>query len=100
MAPDSNAPLMFYVFGAFCNLIALTCVTRGRGRKFVGSVIGLALFLVSLGYVYSQIAAGPIDSGSTALPSVINSLLFFIAFGIPGITYTLKARFGWEAGKQ
>ncbi|MCL1139191.1 hypothetical protein [Shewanella pneumatophori] len=100
MAPESSAPLGFIGFGAFFLLIAMACIFKGRIRQFVGSLIGTAVFCAALGYVYSQVTGGPVDSGSRSQPSIINSLLFLLVFGIPGISYAIKAKFGLVGPRQ
>lgn len=95
MAPSSSAPFGFIVFGMFCVFIALACITRGRVRQFLGSTIGLVLFIAALFYIYDQSTAGPIVSGARSEPSLLNSLFFMIAFGLPGIAYAIKAKFGF-----
>ena len=94
IAPPTDKGIFFYMFGGFCLLIFIACVTRGRVRQFVGSVIGGCIFLISFAYFASQLfGGGPIFSERSE-PSIFNSSLFFFAFGLPGISYMLKARFG------
>jgi hypothetical protein len=93
-APSSAMPLGFYAFAGFCFLIALTCCMRGRLRQFLGSCIGLCLFFVACGYILQEMLFGPIFSGSRAAPSLFNSILFASTFGLPGLAYVLKVRFG------
>jgi len=95
-AESSDAPAILDSFGAFCILIAVACVTSGRIRQFFGSAIGLALFVVGLAYIYLELH-GPFVS-SRSEPSLLNSLLFSICFGLPGIRYAMKARFGFCRG--
>jgi len=94
IAPPASKAILFYAFGGFCLLICLATLTKGKVRQFIGSVIGCVLFVLSGWYMFSQITTGPIISGSRSEPSVINSVFFFIAFGIPGISYTIKTKFG------
>jgi hypothetical protein len=94
VAPPTDKAVFFYVFGGFCMLISVACVTRGRIRQFIGSVIGLTLFITSLWYLGAELTAGKILSGSRGEPSLMNAFLFLLAFGIPGVVYAAKARFG------
>lgn len=99
MAPSSAETGGVFAFGALCILVAVACVTRGRVRQFVGSTIGVSLLGLSVAYVWSQVSGGPLDSGQRSEPSVRNAILFLLAFGIPGITYAARAKFGF-AGKS
>jgi uncharacterized membrane protein len=94
VAPPTEKAFYFYSFGLLCILICVACLTTGRLRQFVGSIIGVALFATSLWYLYSQAVGGRIISQGRNEPSLLNSLLFFGAFGLPGIGYAAKVRFG------
>lgn len=93
-SPEKSAGV--FAFGVFCLLIAVACITRGRIRQFVGSTIGVCLFGLAVAYIYSEAVTGPIDSGHRSEPSVRNSILFLLAFGIPGISYAMRAKFGFR----
>lgn len=93
-APPTEKAVFFHLFGTFCLLISLACVTRGRVRQFAGSLVGCALFLGSLVYLCAQLTGGRWFLGGVAEPSVGNAILFFLAFGVPGIAYALRVRFG------
>lgn len=95
-APDAASPGGAKVFGTFCIFIALACVTQGRVRQFIGSTIGVAIFSFALWYGYGQFDGGKVSSGSRGEPSIINAALFMLCFGIPGLTYAFKARFGFR----
>ena len=94
IAPPTDKAVSFYAFGIFCFLISAACVTKGRARQFVGSVIGTMLLILSGWYLYSELTGGPFFSGRRGEPSVVNALLFFAAFGIPGAAYAIKTKFG------
>lgn len=96
MAPSSENIAYIYTFGAFCILIAFICISKGRIRQFLGSILGMSLFGIAVVYIYSQFLTGPIDSGHRGEPSILNSILFLLAFGIPGISYALKVQFGFK----
>lgn len=95
VAPPTDKAVFFYAFGTFCLLITVACVTKGAVRQFVGSVIGSVLLILSGWYLYSESTGGPFFSGRRSEPSVVNALLFFVAFGIPGAAYAIKTKFGW-----
>jgi hypothetical protein len=92
-ASSTKAPVLGIAIGVFCLLIAAACVTKGRVRQFIGSLIGLALFLAALAYLWSELSGGKY-LGAHGEPSVLNAVLFLVFFGIPGLTYVFLARFG------
>ena len=96
MALSSEQSAGIFAFGALCILIAVACITQGRVRQFIGSAIGVCLFGLAVVYIYSQVVTGPVDSGHRSEPSVLNSILFLLAFGIPGISYAIRAKFGFR----
>ena len=97
MSSSSGHQLGFIVMGAFCILIALACVTTGDFQQFVGSIIGLSIFIIGILYLYSQVTSGAkIYTGRTE-PSVVLSILYIIFIGLPGIRYVIKARFGFKS---
>jgi len=98
--PPTDKAIVFYAFAGFCFLIALACATSGRVRRFVGSAIGLILFLVSGGYLLTELLSGPLFSARRSEPSVMNALLAFAAFGVPGIAYAFSAKFGFSKGSR
>ena len=93
-APDNDKAILFYVFGGFCFLICFACIVKGKARQFLGSIIGVCLFLVSLGYLIHELVGGQFISGSRSEPSIVNAIAFLIFFGIPGLSYALRAKFG------
>lgn len=93
-APDTDNAILFYIFGGFCFLICFACIVKGKTRQFLGSIIGACLFLISLVYLIDEAVSGSLISGSRSEPSVINAIAYFIFFGIPGLRYALKAKFG------
>jgi len=99
-APDSNKAVYFYLSGGFCGLICIACITSSRIRQLAGSCIGTVLFLLSFWYTITELLAHHIGSNGPGAPSLLQSLAFFVAFGIPGASYAYKARFGFrrEAG--
>ena len=96
VAPPTDKAIFFYAFGIFCLLICVACVTKGRVRHFVGSVIGSMLLILSGWYLYAQLTGGPFISGRRSEPSLVNAWSFFVAFGLPGAAYALKTKFGWS----
>lgn len=98
-ASGTADPFVATMIGAFCFAITLACATWGRVRQFMGSFIGIALFCLSLVYLWSQATGGPQLWGSRSEPSVLNAVLFVIFLGVPGITYAAAARFGLRKKK-
>ena len=92
----SEKALFVHSFACFCLLITIACFVKGRPRQFIGSFIGIGLFLISVCYLGSQLSKGVFWSDSRGEPSVVNAFLFMLAFGIPGIAYTIKAKFGFK----
>ena len=86
----------YAAFGLFCALIALACFTWGRVRQFIGSSIGLIIFGLACWYLIAEFNGGVLISGSRSKPSILNAIMFMGAFGIPGLSYTLFARFGFR----
>lgn len=89
-----------YAFGAFCVLISAAAVLRGRAAKFCGSLIGGCVFIVALVYLGYESMKGPVLSGSFRQPSIVNAVLFLLIFGIPGLLYAIKARFGFSKSEK
>ena len=96
VAPPTDRAIGFYAFGGFCLAIAIACVVTGRLRQFVGSFIGLAIFLLAGWYAFDQLVSGSDLIGPRSEPNVVNSLLFMLFFGVPGISYVYRARFGFR----
>lgn len=93
-ASATNDPFFATLIGAFCFTITLACITWGRVRQFVGSLIGSALFCLSIIYFGSQVLGEQLLFGSRNEPSILNAVLFIFFFGVPGITYAVTTRFG------
>jgi hypothetical protein len=95
-AADSMAPMGIYLFGSFCFAISLACLTWGRVRQFVGSVISTVIVCLSFWYLWLEINGSTFISGSRSEPSALNAILFSFIFGIPSAIYVFKARFGFH----
>jgi len=93
-APDTDKAIFFYIFGGFCFLICFACIVKGKARQFLGSIIGVFIFLLSISYLINETIGGPFLSGSRSEPSVANAIAFLIFFGIPGLSYALRTKFG------
>src|SRR5262245_39977864 len=87
MAPDATSPVGFAAFGLFCIAIALACMTSGRVRQFVGSVIASVIVGLSVCYLWSEFTGGVMVSGKRSEPSLLNAGLFLVFFGLPSIAY-------------
>jgi hypothetical protein len=96
VAPPNDKAAYFYAFAIFCLLISVACVTTGRTRQFVGSIIGITLFLLTCGYTIHELLTGAPLVGPRSQPNVANSFLCLVFFGLPGIAYAAKARFGFN----
>lgn len=96
IAPPTEKQVHFYLFGGFCLVISLACIFKGRVRQFLGSVIGSALLILSVWYLASEIIGGGPVFSARSDQSIYNALLFTAFFGIPGITYALKVKFGFR----
>jgi hypothetical protein len=95
-AEESKFPFAIYLFGAFCFLVMLTCVTSGRVRQFIGSVIGTVIVGLAVWYLCSEISDGPVISDRRSVPSIFNAILFCVFFGVPSAAYVIKAKFGFR----
>lgn len=96
LASQWDLAMPLYMFGAFCFLIAIVCVTKGRVRQFVGSLIGSAVFAFTIWYVVNQVESGVFWSGSLNESSVLTAIGSVIGLGIPGVAYAYKVRFGFR----
>lgn len=95
VAPDDGKKFSFYGIGFFFALIAAACAVTGRRRRFIGSIIGLGLFLLtSYFFAYEALSGAPLIAPRGS-PSIASSALCFLFFGIPGARYLWKARFGF-----
>lgn len=100
-ASSSASPIGFYLFGAVCLAVTLACYTWGRVRQFIGSLIGVGVFIAGVGFLIGELKGGVLWSGSRTQPSVFNAILFIIFMGLPGLMYALKTGFGFrKPGKQ
>jgi len=94
IALPTEKQIYFYFFAGFCLAVSFACVFKGRVRQFLGSVIGSALVLLSIFYLFSQLlGGGPLFSARSG-QSIFNAFMFAILFGIPGLAYVAKAKFG------
>ena len=93
-APPTEKAIFFYAFAVLCISISCACFFKGRVRQFFGSIIGFLIFIVSIGYLVDQIIDGPLFSARSE-QSLVNAIIFMVCFGVPGISYVLKSRFGF-----
>lgn len=96
IAPPTDKAVFFYLFGTFCLFIAIACFTHGRLRQFIGSAIGVSIFIAGVAYLIAELLAGVYWSGQRSEPSAFNALLYLFFIGIPGAVYAYKARFGFQ----
>lgn len=92
---DPNKAWFSYAFGAFCFFIAAACVLKGRAAAFCGSLVGSCVFLAALFYLVHAWQSEPLSSGGRSQPSILNALMFLVVFGIPGLLYAWRAKFGF-----
>ena len=69
------------------------CITTGKIRNYLGRVIGLVAFGLSVWYFVGQLGHGDFLSNKRSEPSIVNAMLFFFAFGFPGIWFAIKGKF-------
>ncbi|AOT08721.1 hypothetical protein S4054249_13040 [Pseudoalteromonas luteoviolacea] len=93
IAPDLSNPIGIYLFGVFCLIIFVMCVTSGKVRNYLGRLVGLIVFGLSIWYFFGQLGNGDFILGKRSEPSMLNSILFFFAFGLPGILFAVKGQF-------
>lgn len=93
IAPEMRESVGLYMFGAFCLIIFVMCITTGKIRNTLGRLIGLTAFGLSIWYFLGQFGSGELISGSKSEPSIYNAILFFFAFGFPGIWFAIKGKF-------
>ncbi len=89
-----------YGIGILCICGAITFATRGLLRVVACSVISLSVLCMGLAYTYNQIMSGIAYSGSRAEPSIFNSIMFMLVYGVPSIGYLYKYRFGLRYAGQ
>ncbi len=99
IAPPTDKQIFFYMIGGFCLTISLACIFKGRVRQFLGSLIGLCLLVLAIWYLVSQITGGSPLFGAKSEQTIYNAILFCIFFGLPGLAYMIKARFGFTGKK-
>ena len=99
IAPEMSKPIGIYVFGAFCLIIFVMCITTGKLRNYLGRVIGLTAFGLSIWYLLGQLGSGELISSKRSEPSIFNAILFFFAFGFPGIWFAIKGKFSIKSDR-
>lgn len=97
VAPDNGKAPYFHGLAVFCLLIAVACITQGRARRFVGSVVGAAIFVFTSCYLALEIATGAPLRAARSEPSIGTAALCLMFFGVPGARYAWKVRFGFGA---
>jgi hypothetical protein len=97
---DPDKAWFSYAFGAFCLFIAAASVLKGRAARFCGSVVGSCIFVAGLCYLGYGLFKGHAVSATQAEPSILNAGLFMMTFGIPGLIYAIKTRFGFRESMQ
>lgn len=85
---------------AFCFAIAVTCIARGRLAHFFGGLIALSVICAGLAYLVEMWLAGPTSTGRKSDPSLINAVLFCVAFGGVAARYLWATRFGFVTPRK
>ena len=91
---DRNNVFEFALFVGFCLVLSLTCILRGRARKFTGSLLGVSLFVIGCWHLIEQFFGGYMLFASRPEPPMLNAVSFFFFFSLPGFIYALWAKFG------
>ena len=86
----------FYLAPGFCFLVVAACVTRGRTSRFFGSCIGLAVFAFTCLYAVSEAKTGRWLPAHRRDASLFGAIISVIVFGLPGLYWAWKARFGFK----
>lgn len=93
---DTDKAGFSYAFAVFFLLIGAASLLRGRAAQFCGSIVGTCVFLAGVFYLGHELLSGPLSSGDRGEPSVVNACLFLFVFGLPGILYATKTKFGFD----
>lgn len=82
----------------FCALIAVACFSQYL-REMALRLIGGMVFVISIWYVLVEFKTEPHNLYSWHGPSVINSALFMLVFGLPGLYVALRGHYPkWGKG--
>lgn len=94
----AGSPVGLYAFALFCLFISLACL-GGKVGNVALRLVGAAVFLACVAYGYSEATASQVvlDSGRRSQPSVLNALIAFVIYGIPGGWFAL---FGGRFARQ
>lgn len=95
-----NLSILAIIPALFTLAIAMACFTKGKSQKFYGSLIALAILIISFSCIYSCLIDGPVVSESRSKPSLVNSLCAFALFGAPSAIYLYKAKFGLSSNTK
>ena len=85
-----------YLAPLFCFLIAGFCLAKDRLGQFLGSCLGVYVFIFTCWYVYDQFVTGQMLPAYKGDQSILGSLLALAVFGVPGLIYAWKAKFGFK----
>ena len=87
-------PIAAYAIAGFCFLIAIGCIGGKAGHVSL-RVVSAVVFLACCGYVYEEFTASKQVwlTGRQSEPSIVNSLIAFVIFGIPAGLFAIK---GWS----
>jgi len=92
-APDDGTAVLFHGFAFCCACIGVACFLGGRARRFFASIAGTCVFAIGVWYFVAELPIGhPLSRQASDLPGAI---LFLAMFGVPGLLYAWKTRFGF-----
>ena len=95
-APGSKAQLLLYFIAAFCILVFMTCLLKGRARQFVGCLVALCILALAAWYptvVFFELLED--KKGISFTPLVFSYLV-----GKPSISFLFDVQFGFKSTKN
>jgi hypothetical protein len=91
----SESPVVVVVVATVFACLGLACLLPPRWANPFGRIVGAAIFLACVGYLYEEFAAGNWYDGDDNTHA-FNATLALIAFGLPGGYYAVFGR--WRDG--
>lgn len=100
VSADLKIPLLGYGIGILGICAAITCTTKGKVRVIACSILSVSVLCIGLVYSYHEFTSGTLYSGSRSKPSIYNSIMFMLIYGVPSIGYLCKFKFGLSYGNK
>lgn len=94
IAHNDNQPY-YYLFSMLCFVVTFAFVLTGRIKQFCLCILSTMLIILSAGYVFSELLTGTKILSSRNEPSLLNSILFTIFYGVPAFSYVKNTKFGF-----